>query len=110
MSAARVRRYPRYAIFSPNAANVQTNNKASSAIFALPVISLLTLAKPAPARKIQYPVRLRIAQGGCAHLPPPRRLEKFGARTPAARIPSQTIHHRAVVPTVAQAHRGRRLR
>jgi hypothetical protein len=35
----RVRRYPRYAISSPNAANVQTNNKASRAIFALPVIS-----------------------------------------------------------------------
>src|SRR6266542_3339179 len=39
MSAARVRRYPRYAISSPNAANVHTSSRARSATFTFPAIS-----------------------------------------------------------------------
>lgn len=39
MSAARVSKYPRYAISSPNAANVHTSNRARSAIFAFSAIS-----------------------------------------------------------------------
>jgi len=85
MSAGALRRYPRYAISSPNAANVQTNNKANNAIFALPAISFANSgAFGAGQKKSSYRFDDELPKDDGARQPRPVRSVRSGAMTKAA--------------------------